>query len=246
MKSALYGRIVFGASAICFGAIALLWRDAATWQTLSQIWRLPLGAAAGASLMILQIAGGLGILYPRAARPASLLLAAVYFLFSLACIPGILAAPTAYEHYPGFFEQFCVLSGALALCAATGAGAAPAAAFGRAARLGLGICALSFMLTQIVYFRATANLVPAWMPPGQTFWAIFTTVAFALAAIAILLNRRARLAIRLMTVMLALFGLLVWIPLLAAHPEAHLNWSEFALTLLITAAAWVVADLKSF
>jgi hypothetical protein len=44
---------------------------------------------------------------------------------------------------------------------------------------------------------------------------------FALAAIAILINRRARLATRLLTLMLALLGVLVWIPRLIAHPNAH-------------------------
>jgi len=44
-------------------------------------------------------------------------------------------------------------------------------------------------------------------------WAILTTIAFALAAVATLINRQARLAIRLMALMLALFGVLVWIPL---------------------------------
>jgi len=78
------------------------------------------------------------------------------------------------------------------------------------------------------------------------FWAILTTVAFGLAAIAILINRQARLAMRLMTLMLALFAVLVWIPRLVAQPKAHFNWSEFALTVLITGAAWVEADLRSF
>ena len=113
------------------------------------------------------------------------------------------------------------------------------------ARLGLGACAISFTLSQIVYFSATAALVPKWIPPNQAFWALLTTTAFGLAAISILINRQARLAIRLMTLMLALFGVLVWIPRLIAHPEAHLNWSEFGLTLLITGAAGMVADLKS-
>ena len=36
-----------------------------------------------------------------------------------------------------------------------------------------------------------------------------------------------------------------WIPPLIAHPESHRNWSEFALTVLITGAAWIVADLRS-
>jgi hypothetical protein len=41
------------------------------------------------------------------------------------------------------------------------------------------------------------------------FWAIPTTIAFALAAIAVLINCEARLALRLMTLRLAMFGLLV-------------------------------------
>ena len=51
------------------------------------------------------------------------------------------------------------------------------------------------------------------------FWAVHTTIAFALAAIAILINRQARIAIGLMTLMLALFGVMVWIPLLMARPK---------------------------
>jgi hypothetical protein len=130
--------------------------------------------------------------------------------------------------------------------AATEANAARAVALGRLARLGLGVCAISFTLSQILYLRVTADLVPRWIPPNQMLWAILTTIAFALAAIAIVINHQARLAIRLMTLMLALFGVLVWILRLIAHPEAHLNWSEFALTVLITGAAWMVADLKPF
>jgi hypothetical protein len=104
---------------------------------------------------------------------------------------------------------------------------------------------MSFMLSQILYFSVTADLVPKWIPPNQTFWAILTTIAFALAAISILSNRRARLALRLMTLMLALLGVLVWVPRLIAHPEAHLNWSEFGLTFLVTGAVWMAADLRA-
>ena len=246
MKVAWYGRIVFGASAVLFGVIALMWHDSDTWQSLRQIWRLPFGVIIGACLMTLQIAGGMGMQYPRTARLASVVLGVVYSLFSLACIPGIIAAPTIYAEYGSFFEQFSLLCGSTALYAATEANAARAVAVGRLARLGLGVCEISFMLAQIFYLRVTADLVPRWIPPNQMFWAKLTTIAFALAAIAILSNRLARLATRLMTLMLALFGVLVWIPRLIAHPEAHLNWSEFALTFLITGAAWMVADLRSF
>ena len=239
-----FGRIVFGASAVLFGVIALMWHDADTWQTLREIWRLPFGATIGGCLMAAQIAGGIGMQLRRTAHLASIVLWIVYLLFSLACIPGIVAAPAAYVHYGSFFEQFCLLSGAIALYAATEANRARAVVFVRVARLGLGVSAISFTLGQAFYVRLTATLVPTWIPPSPMFWAVLTTIAFALAAIAILTNRCARLALRLLTLMLALFGVLVWIPLLVAHPEAHFNWSEFCLTCLITGAAWMVADLK--
>ena len=243
MKTAFYGRIVFGMSAVLFGVIALMWHDSDTWQTLSQIWSLPLGTVMGGCLMAAQIAGGIGMQHPRTARLAAMVLGVVYLLFSLACIPGIVAAPLSYEAYGSFFEQFSLLCGTIALYAATEANEARAAAFGRVARLGLGVCAASFALSQVFYLHVTADLVPTWIPPNQVFWAIFTTIAFALAAIAILTGRQARLALRLMTLMLAVFGVLVWIPRLIAHPQAHFNWSEFALTFLITGATWMVASL---
>jgi hypothetical protein len=247
MKTALYGRIVFGASAVLFGVIALMWHDSDTWQNLQQIWRLPFGTLIGECLMAALIAGGIGMQYPRTARLASVVLCVVYLCFSLACIPDIIAASNIYERYGGsFFLFFSLLCGATALYAATEANAARATVFGRLARLGLGVCAISFTLGQALLPRETASLVPKWIPPNQMFWAILTTIAFALAAIAILTNRQARLAIRLMTLMLALFGVLVWAPRLIAHPEAHFNWSEFALTFLATGAPWMVADLKSF
>ena len=229
-----------------FGVIALMWHDADTWQNLRQIWSLPFGTVIGGCLMVLLIAGGIAMQYSRTTRLAAVVLCAVFGCFSLASIPGIIKAPTVYAEYGSFFEQFSLLSGAVALYAATEANRARAVALGRVARLGLGVCTISFTLAQIFYLRFTADLVPRWIPPNQMFWAMLTTVAFGLAALAILIHRQARLAIRLMTLMLALFGLLVWVPRLIAHPEAHLNWSEFALTFLIAGAAWMVGDLRSF
>jgi hypothetical protein len=244
VKTVPYGRVVFGASAVLFGVIALTWHDSETWQTLRQIWSLPLGATIGRCLMAAQIAGGIGVPFPRTARLASVVLAVVYLLFSLACIPAIVAAPTVYDTYGSFFEQFSLLCGSIALCAATESNPSRASALGRLARLGFGACATSFALSQVIYLRVTADLVPRWIPPNQMFWAILTTIAFALAAIALLINRQTRLATRLLTLMLALFGVMVWIPRLIAHPRAHLNWSEFALTFLITGASWMVAAVQ--
>jgi len=247
MKTAWCGRIVFGASAVLFGVIALTWHDPDTWQNLWHIRNLPLGTIVGGCLMTALIAGGIGVPYPRTARLASVVLAVVYLCFSLACIPDIIAASNIYDRYGGsFFLFFSLLCGAIALYAATEMNAARAVVFGRLARLGLGVCAISFMLGQALLLRETAHLVPKWIPPNQMFWAILTTVAFGLGALAILINRRARLATGLMTLMLGLFGVLVWVPHVVAHPNAHFNWSECALTFLVTGAAWMVADLRPF
>jgi hypothetical protein len=244
MKTAFYGQIVFGASAVLFGIIALMWHDAETWQNLQHIWSLPFGTIIGGCLMTAQIAGGIGMLYPSTRRLAAVVLCIVYLCFSLACVPDIIAAANIYDKFGGsFFVFFSLLCGAIALYAATGADAERKIVVGRLARVGLGVCAISFTLGQALLLRETASLVPKWIPPNRMFWAIFTTVAFGLAAVAILINRQARLAIRLMTLMLALFGLLVWVPRLIAHPQAHFNWSECSLTLLVTGAAWTVAEL---
>lgn len=246
MKTALYGRIFFGVSAVLFGVIALMWHDAGTWQNLRHLWSLPLGAVLGGCLMIVQVAGGIGVGFPRTARLASVVLGVVYLCFALACVPDIVAAANVYDKYGGsFFVFFSLFCGAVALYAATETDAAKAVPFGRVARLGLGVCAISFTLGQAFLLRDTAQLVPRWIPPNQMFWAVLTTVAFALAALALLIHRQAKLATRLMTLMLGLFAVLVWIPHVIAHPKAHFNWSECVLTFLVTGAAWMVADLLS-
>lgn len=247
MKTTVYARIVFGASAVLYGVIALMWHDADTWQTLTQIWRLPFGVIIGGCLMVLLIAGGTGMQHPRTARLASIVLGLVFLSFSLSCIPDVIAASSLFERYGGsFFQMFSLLCGAMALNAATEVSAAKRAVLDKVARIGLGVCAISFTLSQILYLRHTADLVPKWMPPSQMFWAILTTIAFGFAALAMLIHRQVRLAASLMTLMLALFGVFVWIPQLIAKPESHGNWSEFSLTFLITGAAWMVADLSSF
>jgi hypothetical protein len=197
--------------------------------------------------MAAQVIGGIGMLYPRTARSASIVLCIVYLCFSLACVPDIIAAANIYDKYGGsFFLFFSLFCGSVALYAETQADSARTVAFGRLARIGLGVCAISFTLGQVLLLRDTAHLVPKWIPPNQMFWAILTTIAFALAAIAMLLNRQARVAVRMMALMLALFGVLVWVPHLIARPQAHFNWSECVLTFLTAGAAWMVADLKSF
>ena len=239
MKATPYARLAFGASAVLFGLVLGMWHDVDTWQSLHRILRLPMGDVIGDALMVALIVGGVFLVLPRALRAGSTILVVLFAIFSIACIPGMFAAPKIYAQYGTFFEQFSILSGAIALYAASQLDSARAATLNRIARIGYGLSVVSFTLMQALYFGVTAGFVPKWIPPNQAFWAGLTTVAFALAAVAILLNIRARLALALTAAMIAIFGLLVWVPALVAHPQSHNSWSEFALNFLIMAAAWV-------
>ena len=57
------------------------------------------------------------------------------------------------------------------------------------------------------------------------FWAVTTTKALALAAIALLSDHSALLASRLLTIMVIGFALLVWLPAPFADPHKLINWA---------------------
>jgi hypothetical protein len=227
------GRHVFGVAALAFGVITLAWHDYNDGHQLRYI----VYAAA-----VAQIFGGAAIQFRRTAKTGAAVLGAAYLVFALLCVPGIVAKPQIYNSWGNFFEQFSLETGA-AIVYARLSSAWSRETVNRVGRIFLGICAASFTLEQAIYLDATANLVPKWLPPSQMFWAVTTTVLFALAAVALLTNRMALLATRLLTMMLVIFGLLVWVPLVISDPHNHTNWSENAETLAIAGAAWILADL---
>src|SRR5208337_3843215 len=227
------GRHVFGVAALALGFITLAWHDYNEWHQL----RFIVYAASAA-----QILGGAGMQFRRTAKTGAVVLSVVYLVFTLLCVPGIVAATQIYNSWGNFFEQFSLLTGAVIAYACLSS-AWSRETLVRIGRILLGICAASFTLEQAIYLDATANLVPKWIPPSQMFWAVSTTVLFALAAVALLTNRMALLATRLLTMMLVSFGLLVWVPLLLSDPHNHTNWSENVETFAIAGTAWILADL---
>jgi hypothetical protein len=227
------GRHVFGVASIAVGVVALAWHDYNGWHQPRY-----LVYAAAAALIL----GGAAILFLRTAKIGAAVLGAVYLVFALQCVPGIVAAPRVYNSWGNFFEQFALLTGAVIVYARVSSAWSPET-LNRIGRIFLGICAASFALEQWFYLAATANFVPKWFPPSQMFWALATTVFFALAGVALLTNRMALLAARLLTIMLLIFGLLVWIPSLLSAPHSHTNWSETAETFAIAGTAWILADL---
>src|SRR5208282_5834956 len=216
------GRHVFGVAALASGLITLAWHD---YNDVHQLRYIVYAAAAA------QIFGGAVIQVPRIAKTGASVLGAAYFVFALLCLPQIVAAPQIYNSWGNFFEQFSLLTGAAIVYARLSSpwsSAWPPETFHRIGRILLGICVASFTLEQAIYLNPTGSLVPKWVPPSQMFWAATTTVCFALAAVALLANRMALLAARLLTAMLVSFGLLVWVPLVLSDPHNHTNWSENA------------------
>ena len=227
------GRHIFGVAALAIGLGTLVWHDYNDWHQL----RYVVYAAAAALIL-----GGAVIQFGRTAKVGAAVLGAAYLVLVLLCVPGIVAAPQIYNSWGNFFEQFSLVTGA-AIVYARSSSPWSRETLNRIGRILLGICAASFTLEQAIYIHATAILVPKWLPPNQMFWAVTTTVLFALAAVALLTNRMALLATRLLTMMLVIFGLLVWVPLLLSDPHNHTNWSETAETFAIAGAAWILADL---
>ena len=231
------GRHLFGAAALAFGLITLAWHEYNGWHLAGYV-AYPAAAA--------EIFGGVAIQFRRPAKMGAVVLAAVYLAFAARCLPQIFAQPQIYNSWGNFFEQFSLVSGAAIVYGRLSLSLSLPWSRETLNRIGgvlLGLCAASFALEQAFYLQATAGLVPKWLPPSQMFWAVATTVFFALAAVALLVNRLALLAARLLTMMLVIFGLVVWVPLLVSDPRSHTNWSETVETFAIAGAVWILVDL---
>jgi len=234
-------RLLYALGAIGFGICALVWHDISNWAQLKSLAEGPRETAIYVVAAI-EILGGIAILWPKTVRAGTAAVGAVYFIFALLGVPSIIAHPLVYNGYGNFFEQFSLASGAMILYGTAASGSVRRTGLALIGYYGFGVCLISFALEQYFYLSATASLVPKWIPPGQMFWAIATTIAFALAGIALLTGFMARLAAVLATAMLLGFGLLVWLPAILSDPHSFTNWSEGVETLAVAATAWIVAD----
>jgi hypothetical protein len=237
-----FGRHLFGLAAVVYGALTLYWHGVNSWPQLQSLANAPYHEFAGNVAAGAAIVGGIAIQFLPTAQLGAGVLGALYLIFAALYVPRIVAGPLVYDHWGNFFEQFSIFAGALIAYASLAPGRPPwAVRLAGIGRVCFGISTLSFALEQGFYVQATAGFVPKWIPPGQTFWAIATTVAFVLAAAAIVSGRQALLATRLVTAMLLVFGMVVWLPALFADPKSHGNWSETTETFAITGAAWILA-----
>jgi uncharacterized membrane protein YphA (DoxX/SURF4 family) len=235
------GKCVFGGAAIALGIIGLAFGDFATnWQRVEPTvpHRLLLAHLAA----ICEIAGGAAILWRRTARIGAALLTVLYAIFVLLWVQKIVPAPLVYDSWGNFFEESSLLLASLIVFAsASPAGSAWAGKDRLIGRI-YGICPISYALDHFFYLKGVASFVPAWIPPGQMFWAVATAVCFLLAAAAILSGVQAALVARLLTAEILGFELLIWGPKMFGAPHDHFIWSGNGINVAMMGAAWVVAD----
>lgn len=244
MRKIYLGRHVFGLAAILFGICTLAFKDFNIWQQIHALGNIPHREILIYVASAMEIAGGIAIQWRRTARVGAALLGVIYLAFALLWIPRIIAEPGVYDRWGNFFEQFSQVAGAIIVYAIV-----TRADLQRRTKLAwtgyyfFALCVVSFTLEQLFYLSGTAGFVPRWIPLSPMFWAVATTIFFALAAVALLVRRCHLLASRLLTVMIIGFQLLVWIPAPMRDPHQLTNWAGNAQNLSIAGAAWIVMDL---
>jgi uncharacterized membrane protein YphA (DoxX/SURF4 family) len=191
---------------------------------------------------VIELAGGIALLWPRSARAGALILTSVYSVFMLIWVPQAFINLGNYDPIGNVFEEFALVAAGLVLCANF---SSPGSYLARRIPffvLLFGICPISFGIVHIKDMPGLLDAIPNWLPPTRMFWAYVTTMGFFAAAVAILTGILAPLASRLLTAEIVIFELLVWIPNLLAAPRNHFNWAANGISLALVGAAWVVSD----
>ena len=96
-------------------------------------------------------------------------------------------------------------------------------------------------LSHIVYVKATADLVPTWLPYREG-WAYLTGAGHIAAGLGVLFSIFPRVAAMAEAGMIGVFTILVWAPRVAAEPKARLPWTAFFISWAIASGAWAVAQ----
>jgi uncharacterized membrane protein YphA (DoxX/SURF4 family) len=233
---------IYGLGAIALGLVGLVWGDfAVVWQPVPDA--APAPSALAYVVALAPLLAGLVVQWPRAAGRSALALAGLYALAVIRfAVPRAIVHPSEFVNWYGIAEPLALAAaGWVAYASIAPLKPATAERLARIGRLIFGACLLVFGLAHFFYLAYTAKMVPAWLPPGQTFWAYATAGGHIAAGIAILSGICARLAALLLTAMFVVFGILVHAPTIFSNPHAHNNWAENAINLALIGSAWVIA-----
>jgi uncharacterized membrane protein YphA (DoxX/SURF4 family) len=219
---------IFGLGAVVLGLTGLVW---GTHSVFSY------------AVALVALLAGLAMQWRR-----SVFLGALAFLVAY-CVTVIcfhvlrgLANPFVYVAWYGVFENLALAAAALIICLYdTRLKPATIERLSKIARVIFGICPIYYGVSHYLYLANTVSMVPAWLPPGQTFWAYATGVAQIAAGIAIIVGVCARPAAMLLAAMYIVFAILVHAPRIIMYSHMAMSWGENAINFALTGAAWVIA-----
>jgi len=249
-RSVVWGRGLLALASASLAVWSLAYGDFATsqplpaWMPWRQVW------IHGSALLLL--AASIGVCWARTALPSLRAIGAYLALWAALSAPGILAKPLSIGAWYPLCEALTGLVGAMILQAMVRwqwpqsplpVGARRAV---RAAQVLFGLTCVFYGWSHFAYADYTAGMVPGWLPQRLGV-AYFTGLGHIAAGIGIIVGIVPWIAATLEAIMVSLFGLLVWVPSFFMQPRPawatppENQWSELVVSVLLAAAAWIVA-----
>ncbi|HEY7352975.1 MAG TPA: DoxX family protein [Terriglobales bacterium] len=233
------GMIGLGLLALVYGDFAMVWQPVPMFPG-----RTAVAYASGAIMFF----GGIGLLFQATAASAARVLFPYLFVWMLLKVPALVVAPGMEAVWLGFGELAVLFAGGWVLFARTAnlRDGSPLSFLASeksiyAARMMFGLWLIPIGLSHIFYVKATADLVPAWLPYREG-WAYLTGAGQIACGLGVLLSILPRVAAFTEAAMIGLFTILVWAPKIVAAPKTRLPWTAFFISWAIASAAWLVAQ----
>src|SRR5580704_17218398 len=111
-----FGLYVFGGAAIFLGLLGLVSGDfATTGQNVGP--NIPLRVPLAYLTAVIELVGGIALLWPPTARAGALTLTTVYSVFTLIWVPKPFVNLGNYDPIGNVFEEFALVAAGLVLCA---------------------------------------------------------------------------------------------------------------------------------
>lgn len=222
----------------------MVWgRFADPWQPIQALGEVPHRAVLAYMFAAGFLLGGSTIQWRRTARVGMVVVTALHGISAGLWLVRVIRFPQIYGTWAGFAQEFSMVAAGLAACSLVATRPTPAMlAIAEGGRFLYGVCVIPYGIVHFYALPQTAAMVPKWIPPGQTFWAVATGIFDFLAAASILTGVCARVGSRLLTAMIVGFGVLVWAPRPFQNPHDYIAWAGNAMNLAFIGAAWVIAD----
>ena len=234
------GMIALGILALVYGDFALVWQPVPQWTP----GRTILAYGSG----VIMLLGGVGLLVEATTAWAIRILFPYLIVWLLLKVPALIAAPKMEAVWLGFGELAVLMAGGWVLFAKLAGlreGSLLAFATGekgvRLARILFAVSLFPIGLAHLVYVRATAEMVPAWLP-YRVGWAYLTGAGQMACGFGVLFSILPKVAARAEAGMVSLFTLMVWGPAIVAAPKTRLPWTAYFISWAIASAAWVVSQ----